>query len=32
MNQGKMNGYVCQGFNPLASAPCKVKVSVLWRS
>ena len=27
MNQGKVNGYVCQGFNPLASAPCKVKVS-----
>ena len=27
MNQGKVNGYLCQGFNPLASAPCKVKVS-----
>ena len=27
MNQGKVNGYICQGFNPLASAPCKVKVS-----
>ncbi len=27
MNQGKMNGYICQGFNPLASAPCKIKVS-----
>ncbi|OHE58260.1 MAG: formate dehydrogenase-N subunit alpha [Thiobacillus sp. GWE1_62_9] len=27
MNNGMMNGYVCQGFNPLASAPCKVKVS-----
>lgn len=27
MNNGKMNGYVCQGFNPLASAPCKVKLS-----
>ena len=27
MNQGKVNGYVCQGFNPLASAPCKVKVA-----
>ncbi len=27
MNQGKINGYVCQGFNPLASAPCKIKVS-----
>lgn len=22
-----MNGYFCQGFNPLASAPCKIKVS-----
>ena len=27
MNNGKVNGYFCQGFNPLASAPCKVKVS-----
>jgi len=27
MNQGKMNGYICQGFNPLASAPCKIKVA-----
>ena len=27
MNNGEINGYVCQGFNPLASAPCKVKVS-----
>ena len=27
MHQGKMNGYICQGFNPLASAPCKVKVA-----
>jgi formate dehydrogenase-N alpha subunit len=27
MSQGKLNGYVCQGFNPLASAPCKVKVA-----
>lgn len=27
MNNGLVNGYVCQGFNPLASAPCKVKVS-----
>lgn len=27
MNNGKMNGYICQGFNPLASAPCKVKIS-----
>jgi len=27
MNNGKVNGYICQGFNPLASAPCKIKVS-----
>jgi len=27
MNQGKVNGYFCQGFNPLAAAPCKIKVS-----
>ncbi len=27
MNQGKINGYICQGFNPLASFPCKVKVA-----
>ncbi len=26
MNQGKMNGYFCQGFNPLAAFPCKAKV------
>jgi formate dehydrogenase major subunit len=26
MNQGKMNGYVCQGFNPLMSFPNKAKV------
>jgi formate dehydrogenase major subunit len=26
MNQGKMNGYICQGFNPLASAPNKGKL------
>jgi formate dehydrogenase major subunit len=26
MYQGKVNGYVCQGFNPLASAPNKAKV------
>jgi len=25
MYQGKMNGYVCQGFNPLGSAPNKKK-------
>jgi formate dehydrogenase major subunit len=27
MNQGKMNGYICQGFNPLAAAPNKAKLS-----
>jgi formate dehydrogenase major subunit len=27
MHAGKMTGYICQGFNPLASAPCKVKVA-----
>jgi formate dehydrogenase major subunit len=26
MAQGKMNGYFCQGFNPLASVPDKAKV------
>jgi formate dehydrogenase major subunit len=26
MYQGKMNGYVCQGFNPLASFPNKAKL------
>ena len=26
MHQGKMNGYICQGFNVLASAPNKAKV------
>ncbi len=26
MDQGKMNGYICQGFNPLASAPNKAKM------
>src|SRR5262245_28062738 len=25
MHQGKMNGYVCQGFNPLLSAPNRTK-------
>lgn len=25
MNQGKMNGYICQGFNVIASAPDKAK-------
>jgi formate dehydrogenase major subunit len=27
MSQGKMNGYICQGFNPLAAAPNKAKVN-----
>jgi formate dehydrogenase major subunit len=27
MHQGKVNGYVCQGFNPLASLPEKARVS-----
>jgi len=27
MYQGKMNGYFCQGFNPLASSPDKAKVT-----
>ncbi len=27
MNQGKMNGYFCQGFNPLLSAPNRGKVT-----
>jgi formate dehydrogenase major subunit len=26
MHQGKMNGYICQGFNPLASFPNKAKL------
>jgi formate dehydrogenase major subunit len=26
MHQGRMNGYICQGFNPLMSAPNKRKV------
>src|SRR5271169_226055 len=27
MSQGKMNGYICQGFNPLAAAPNKAKMT-----
>ena len=27
MSQGKMNGYICQGFNPLAAAPNKAKMN-----
>ena len=27
MSQGKVNGYVCQGFNPLASVPDKAKLT-----
>src|SRR4029079_4441274 len=26
MSQGKINGYICQGFNPLAAAPKKAKM------
>jgi formate dehydrogenase major subunit len=26
MHQGRMNGYICQGFNPLASFPNKAKL------
>ncbi|RRD56649.1 formate dehydrogenase-N subunit alpha [Comamonadaceae bacterium OH2545_COT-014] len=26
MNQGQMNGYICQGFNPVASFPNKKKI------
>jgi formate dehydrogenase major subunit len=28
MHQGKMNGYICQGFNPLLSAPNRKKCTV----
>jgi formate dehydrogenase major subunit len=27
MNQGKINGFICQGFNPLAAAPNKGKLN-----
>ena len=27
MGQGKMNGYICQGFNPVASFPNKAKIN-----
>lgn len=27
MDQGKMNGFICQGFNPLAAAPNKAKLN-----
>ena len=26
MHQGKMNGYICQGFNPLLSFPNQTKM------
>ncbi len=26
MNQGKLNGYICQGFNPVGSFPNKAKI------
>jgi len=28
MSQGKMNGFICQGFNPLAAAPNKAKMNL----
>ena len=28
MAQGKMNGYIAQGFNPLAAAPNKAKIGL----
>jgi formate dehydrogenase major subunit len=28
MHQGRMNGFICQGFNPLAALPNKKKVSM----
>ncbi len=28
MAAGKMNGYICQGFNPLAAAPNKAKIAL----
>jgi len=28
MSQGQMNGYICQGFNPLAAAPNKAKMNM----
>ncbi|SPB12723.1 formate dehydrogenase alpha subunit [Caballeronia novacaledonica] len=28
MAAGKMNGYICQGFNPLAAAPNKAKIGL----
>jgi formate dehydrogenase major subunit len=28
MNQGKMTGFICQGFNPLAAAPNKAKLNL----
>jgi formate dehydrogenase major subunit len=27
MAQGKMNGFICQGFNPIGAAPSKAKIS-----
>jgi formate dehydrogenase major subunit len=28
MSQGKVNGFICQGFNPLAAAPNKAKLNL----
>jgi anaerobic selenocysteine-containing dehydrogenase len=32
MYEGKMNGFFCQGFNPLASLANKKKVATRWPS
>ena len=32
MNEGKVTGYICQGFNPVASFPNKNKVIELPKS
>jgi formate dehydrogenase major subunit len=32
MGQGKVNGYMCQGFNPLAALPDKNRVMRRWPS
>jgi formate dehydrogenase major subunit len=32
MSQGKVNGYMCQGFNPIAALPDKNRVMARWPS
>jgi formate dehydrogenase major subunit len=32
MGQGKVNGYMCQGFNPIAALPDKNRVMARWPS